>query len=581
MRARLATAMGGAMALVVALSACSKNTGDNADSVDTNKPRTGAIASDPKDSLGPAAEVAGAAKGGTFYILRENKISHLDPQRVYSFAGLMGSQLYARFLTTFKDDGKGNVTLVGDLAETPGKNVNNDCKVWEFKIKQGVKFEDGRPITSKEIAYGIARSFDPDLTGGPTYLQEWLVDSPQYDTKWNFKANKTSLPPGLTTPDDHTLRFEFNKPRCDLPFAVSLPATAPLPPDKDTGVNLDLQPFSSGPYKITSHKPGVEMVLERNTNWDPATDPVRHAYPDKFIWSFGPDQATQTNRVLAGTGNDAAAVATGGVPSELIAKVTGDPALKARMIVAATPNAYRLSINTSRVTDLSVRQAINYAIDRSSITKNLGGPYGAVPLTTLLPPTTLGYQKFDAYPAGESGNPEKAKELLAGKSVNLVLGTGDETWQQETATQVKTALEKAGFTVTIKPIPADGYLDFVKKKSNPWDIWVDSWAADWPSGAAILPVLFDGRGIKAEGSNNTSQLNNDAINAEFDRVLAEDPAKQAEEWSKLDERLMKESAPAVPLYNEVTSVAHGEKAGGVFIGSIFGWPSFVDAYVKQ
>ncbi|NHO83782.1 MULTISPECIES: ABC transporter substrate-binding protein [unclassified Micromonospora] len=581
MRARLATAVGGAMALVVALSACSKNTGDNGDTADTNKPRSGAIATDPKDSLGPAAEVPGAAKGGTFYILRESKISHLDPQRVYSFAGLMGSQLYARFLTTFKDDGKGNVTLVGDLAETPGKNVNNDCKVWEFTIKEGVKFEDGRPITSKEIAYGIARSFDPDLTGGPTYLQEWLADSPQYDTKWDFKKNKTSLPPGLTTPDPRTLRFEFNKPRCDLPFAVSLPATAPLPPDKDTGVNLDNMPFSSGPYRFTKIQPGVEMVLERNTNWDPATDPVRHAYPDKFVWSLGSDNTTQTNRVLAGTGNDAAAVATGGVPPELIAKVTGDPALKARMIVAATPNAYRLSINTTRVTDLSVRQAINYAIDRSSITKNLGGPYGAVPLTTLLPPTTLGYKKYDAYPAGESGDPAKAKETLGGKSVNLVLGTSDDTASQETATQVKNALEKAGFTVTVKPIPEDGYLDFVKKKSNPWDLWVDSWAADWPSGASILPVLFDGRSLKAEGNSNTSQLNNEAINAEFDRVLALDPAKQAEEWSKLDEKLMKESAPAVPLYNEVVSVAHGEKAGGIFIGSIFGWPSFVNAYVKQ
>ena len=92
-----------------------------------------------------------------------------------------------------------------------------------------MKFEDGRPITSKEIAYGIARSFDPDLTGGPTYIQEWLADTPQFDTKWDFKENKTSLPPGLTTPDDKTLRFEFAKPHCDLPFAVSLPTTAPLP----------------------------------------------------------------------------------------------------------------------------------------------------------------------------------------------------------------------------------------------------------------------------------------------------------------------------------------------------------------
>jgi peptide/nickel transport system substrate-binding protein len=581
MRLRAALAAGGALGLVVALGACSKNTGDNGETVDTSSARTGAIATDPKDSLGPAPEVPGAAKGGTVYILRENKISHLDPQRTYSFAGLMGSQLFARTLTAFKDDGKGNVTLVGDLAETPGTNVNNDCKTWEFKIKDGVKFEDGRPITSKEIAYGIARSFDPDLTGGPTYVQEWLADTPQYDTKWDFKANKTSLPPGLTTPDAKTLRFEFAKPRCDLPFAVSLPASAPLPADKDTGVNLDNLPFSSGPYKITKNTPGVEMVLERNTNWDAATDPIRHQYPDKFIWSFGADNATQTNRALADNGNDAFAVATGGIPSELVARVSNDAALKDRTVLAATPNAYRLSINTQRVTDLAVRQAINYAIDRESLTKNLGGQYGAVPITTLLPPTTLGFKKYDAYPAGATGDANKAKEVLAGKTPALVLGTSDDTPSQESATQIKNALEKAGFTVTIKPIPADGYLDEVKKKTNPWDIWVDSWAADWPSGASILPVLFDGRNIKAEGNSNTSYINDDNMNKEFDRVLAMDPSKQADEWGKLDERIMKEDAPAVPLYVEVYYLAHGSKVGGMFIGSIFGWPSFVNAYAKS
>ena len=131
------------------LGACSENTGQGTTSSTPTRRRPGSIATDPKDSLGPAPEVPGATKGGTVYILRESKISHLDPQRTYSFAGLMGSQLFARTLTAFKDDGKGNVTLVGDLAETPGTNVNNDCKVWEFKIKDGVKFEDGRPITSK------------------------------------------------------------------------------------------------------------------------------------------------------------------------------------------------------------------------------------------------------------------------------------------------------------------------------------------------------------------------------------------------------------------------------------------------
>ena len=55
----------------------------------------------------------------------------------------MNAPLYSRFLTTWKDDGNGNLTLVGDLATTPGSNVNGDCTVWEYTIKDGLKFEDG------------------------------------------------------------------------------------------------------------------------------------------------------------------------------------------------------------------------------------------------------------------------------------------------------------------------------------------------------------------------------------------------------------------------------------------------------
>jgi peptide/nickel transport system substrate-binding protein len=491
----------------------------------------------------------------------------------------MNAPLYARSLTTWKDDGKGNLTLVGDLAETPGTNVNKDCKVWEFKVKDGVKFEDGTPITSKEIAYGIARSFDPDLTGGPTYVQEWLADSADYDTKWDFKANKTSLPPGLTTPDAKTIKFEFAKARCDLPFALSLPSSAPLPPAKDTGVNLDNQPFSSGPYKITKHTPGVELVMERNEHWDPKTDPVRHQYPDKFVWAFGADPDAGANRVIADTGGDAAALAFNGVPSSLVSRVEGDAALKGRTITSPTPSAWRLTINNQRVTDLAVRQALNYAIDRQGLITVQGGTTVASPLTTLMPPATIGYKQFDAYPAGATGDPVKAKEVLAGKAPELVLGIGDDV--PELGTQLKTNLEKAGFKITVKTIPADAKLDETKKKDNPWDIWLDQWAADWPSGAAILPVLFDGRSIKAEGNSNTSYFNNDAINTEFDRVLALDPSAQASEWPKLDERIMKEQAPAVPLFVEVAYYLHGSKAGGVFISSVFGYPAFVNAYVKQ
>ncbi len=584
MRGRTTVATFGAIALVAVLSACSQNAASTATT--ENPPtsavtQTGAIATDPQESQGPAAEVPGATSGGTVTIIRESKISHLDPQRVYSFAGLMNAPLYSRFLTTWKDDGHGHLTLVGDLATTPGKNVNGDCTLWEYTIKDGLTFEDGEPITSKEIAYGIARSFDPDLTGGPTYLQEWLADTPQFDTAWDFKANSASLPPGLTTPDAKTLRFQFAKPHCDLPFAASLPSTAPVPPGKDTGVDYDNHPVSSGPYKITENTPGVQLVLQRNTQWDAATDPVRHQYPDSFVWTFGPDADTANNRIIADNGADQTAIAWSSVPAALVSKVAADPALQQRALLASTPSANRLTINTQRVTDLSVRQALNYAIDRDGLIKTLGGETVASPLTTLMPPGTLGYQQYDAYPAGPTGNIDKAKELLAGRTPELVLGTADDSQGQEVATQLKSNLEKAGFTITVKNIPADSKLDETKKKDNPWDLYVDSWAADWPSGAAILPVLFDGRTIKSEGNSNSSFVNSDAINAEFDRVLALDPSAQTAEWATLDQRIMTELAPAVPLYVDVANNLHGSKVGGLFVSGIFGAPAFVDAYAQQ
>jgi peptide/nickel transport system substrate-binding protein len=571
------------LALAIGLDACGDNRrGDGGAGTDVDRKVIGAIATDPRDSMGPAPRIPGATEGGTITVIRQSRISHLDPQRVYSFVALNASQLYARRLTTFKDDGQGHVTLVGDLAETPGTDVNKDCRTWEFKIKDGVRYEDGTAITSQDIAYGIARSFDLALTGGPTYIQEWLAGTPQFDTTFDFKANRTALPPGLSTPDARTLRLTFGRPHCDLPFATSLPATAPVPAAKDTGVDYDRRPVSSGPYKITKNVTGVEIVMERNTNWDPATDAVRHQYPDRLVWSFGPDSATQTNRIIADSGADQTAVSWNGVAPPLVAKVVGDSALRSRAIQSPTPSHNTLTINNQRVTELKVRQALNYAIDRDGLIKALGGETAARPVTTLMPPATIGWKDYDAYPAGKYGNPDKARELLGGKMPELVLAFADNASGQEISIHLKANLEKAGFKITAKAIPADSFLDETKKKDNPWDLYLGSWAADWPSGASILPVLYDGRAIKDSGSNNgASYLNAPALNGEFDRILALPIERQGAEWGRLDEKIMREYAPVVPLYVDVTFTMHGSRVGGVFVDSVFGSPTFVNAFVRK
>lgn len=323
------------------------------------------------------------------------------------------------------------------------------------------------------------------------------------------------------------------------------------------------------------------MVLERNTNWDPATDPVRHQYPDSFVWSYGADATAEANRIISDSGPDASALSWDSIPSTLTSRVAGDASLKDRTLLEPTPSANRLTINMQRVTDITIRQALNYAIDRSGLIKALGGATVATPLTTLMPPATLGYQKYDAYPAGPNGNPEKAKQLLNGRTPELVLGVSDDDEDTQIGTQLKNNLEQSGFKITVKTIPEDSKLDETKKKNNPWDLYIDTWGADWPSGASILPPLFDGRSIKDEGNSNTSYMNDPAINSEFDRILAMPPAQQGPEWAKLDQRIMTQDAPAVPLYVDVAYYLHGSKAGGLFIGSVFGYPCFANAFVKS
>ena len=127
-------------------------------------------------------------------------------------------------------------------------------------------------------------------------------------------------------------------------------------------------------------------------------------------------------------------------------------------------------------------------------------------MTTLMPPSTIGYQAYDAYPAGANGDIDKAKELLGGKTPELVLGVADNSTEQQMGTQLKGNLERAGFKITCRNIPDDAKLDEIKKKNNPWDLYIGYWAADWPSGASILPVLYDGRTIKAEGNSNSAVL---------------------------------------------------------------------------
>ncbi|HEY3503522.1 MAG TPA: ABC transporter substrate-binding protein [Actinocatenispora sp.] len=581
MRRRVALAALSALALAGSLAACSKNTGTGDDGGNQkHAEQTSAIAMDPKDSTGPAAPVKGAVTGGTFHYLEESDFEHIDPQRTYIVDAMAVENLFIRSLTMFKETGDGKLTLVGDLATTPGKDVKGDCRQWQFTLKDGLKYEDGSPITAADVAYGVGRSFSPDMSEGPTYIQSWLAGSDDYNATYKGPYDGgAKVPPGVTVDGTKKITFTFKQPQCDMPFAASMGVTAPVPAAKDTGTKYDLRPFASGPYKIEKYLKGTSLTLVRNKYWDPKTDAVRHAYFDRFEAEFGATDVQQTQRMMASNGDDANATMYENVPASLLPKVLGDESVKKRMVQGLSPFVSYLAINTQRVTDLKVRQALNYAIDRGAYLQARGGTITGEPATAILSPLTIGYEKYDPYPGGAHGNVAKAKELLGGKKPKLVYAYRNDSKNQPLAAVIKNALERAGFQVVLRPIDKASYYDQVGAKDNPYDIYINIWGFDWPSAATVLPPLFNGKQIQPKGNKDYSYLNVDDVNAKIAELSAMHAEKAAPEWAKLDKTIMTKYAPVVPIAATSNVTLSGTKCKNVILSHVIGTPIFYNAYL--
>ena len=539
------------------------------------------------DSQGPAPAVEGAVKGGTVQDLDQAGFDYLDPAQQYVSDQLSVSVLYARTLTGYKIDPKtGKTILVGDLATDTGK-MSDGGKTWTYTLKDGLKFDDGTPITAKDIKYSIERLYADFETQGPQYIQSWLY-GPDYRKAYTGPYTGKEIPDTiLAAPDDKTIVFHFQDPHADAPYAMAMPVTAPVEKSKDDKGAYNNHPVSSGPYKISSYKPGKSLVFVRNQYWDPKTDPIRNAYPDSWNFSLGIAQPGLSQRLMAGAGSDKNALDLSGVadPSQMQTLVT-DAQYKSRTVSQYQPYVETLDINTKRITDVKVRQAIAYAFPMSQVQQAFGGAAQGDLGTTLLSPTIAGWKAFD--PFGKltkpTGDIDKAKALLkeAGQEHPKLVYAYSNTprWQAISLTVAK-SLEKAGFQVVRKAIDPTSYYTVVGKVNNQYDIYRTGWGADWPNASTVVPPTMDGRNL-ADGTNNYSFLNDDHINTEIDRIKKiTDLNQQTAEWEKLSEYSLQTDTAQVPfLYDKYFNV-YGSGLGGVTYNSVTGVINANTVFVKQ
>jgi len=563
------------LAVGLAATGCTKNTTGNQATVNPNDAIPIVIDTEGK-AVTPARPIDGAKSGGTLYWLELAAPEHLDPQQIYVSDALDMEQLFFRHLTQYIEDPKGGkLQLVGDLATNTGVTTDGG-KTWTYTLRDGIKFEDGSPITSKDIAYGIARSFGTYGEQGPQYLQNAL------DPDRKYKGPEAGDAPGVTTPDDKTIKFAFAQAHPELPYVAALPTTTPVPKAKDSGAKYEAEWVASGPYmRDGAYDQTTKLNLKRNPNWDPKTDPIRNAYPDKIVLDFqGGQRADQTQRMIADQGNDQFAVATAAVAQAQIAQVQGDPALLARTGQGPTPFVDYININTSRVTDVKVRQALNWSFDRTAFITAVGGSAVAGPATWVMAPIVPGWKDYDAYKTADGhGDPQKAKDLLANATPKLTYCFANTATQQRYAVVVQNSLQRAGFQITLNPIDPSSYYTTIGDKTNTCDIMRSGWGQDFPDGQSTLDVLLNGEHIVPKGNQNYSLFNEPTINKKLDDLNAlADRGQAAIGYGNLDQEIMTNYAPLIPTYTTRFFNLHGSKVH-TFVSPLYAEFNLVSAWV--
>ncbi|MGW7517635.1 ABC transporter substrate-binding protein [Streptomyces sp. NPDC054796] len=490
-------------------------------------------------------------KGGTLKYIGTQDADSWDPQRGYYGFMWDFARYYTRTLITAKPaPGKESEELVPDLAKSNAK-ISDDKKTYTYELKDDIKWEDGKPITSKDIKYGIERIWAQDvISGGPVYLKDVLDPDGKYKGPYKDKSEDKLGLDAIETPNDKTIVFKLPKPNVDFEQMLAMPSGAPVRQDKDTKGKYGLKPFSAGPYKWQAYTPNKSMTLVRNPHWERSTDEVRKALPDKITLRLITNADEMDNRLINGD-YDVDINGTG------LSAAGRAKAIKDHRGNIDNPSTgyirYAVFPQTVKPFDnIHCRKAVIYGADKKSLQTARGGPLAGGDIgTNMLPKTVPGSDpSYDPYGATKNDgkpNTEKAKEELkkCGKPDGFkttIAVRNNKDVEVKSAESLQASLKKVGIEAELDQYDGAqttgiiGNPDVVKKKN--YGIIIMGWGPDFASGQGYMMPLVHSKYILPNGNNNYSELKDPEIDKMFsEAIAAETPEEAAGIYSEINKKV--------------------------------------------
>jgi peptide/nickel transport system substrate-binding protein len=246
-----------------------------------------------------------------------------------------------------------------------------------FHLRQGVKFHDGRPLTSRDVKW----TFDSLLQGKVRSTKAAV---------YRFVAN-------IDAPDDYTIVFHMKEPSATLLWNVSDGAVGIVP--YGSGDEMTRHPIGSGPFKFVSAETDKEVVLERNDEyWG------TKARLERVRFAVVPDETTRALELRKGSAD----IAIDSLTPDTVQTLERDPHL-AKEEAPGTVFAYiGFNLRDPNLKDVRVRQAIAYALDRRPMIEYLWRGEARL-ARSILPPQSWAY---NANVATYDHDPAKANAIL-------------------------------------------------------------------------------------------------------------------------------------------------------------------------
>lgn len=311
---------------------------------------------------------------------------------ITSTAGFAMQVIYNSLVTPGPDG-----TYVGELAES--WEVSDDQLTWTFHLRSDVKWHDGEPLTAEDVRYSYTYAADAEYTGALAPVVMALKGAQAY------KDGAADHIEGINVIDDYTVAFTTDQPNALFLDIQGQRYIMPSHLLKDIPV-IDLasspqahQPIGTGPYRVVEWKTDEAIIYERFDDYFGEKAKIKN-----YIWKIIPEKSVHVTELLGGTVDIVPEVLADDFPS-----LQGDDTVETLQIPGVNFTLIELNGLKPFFSDVRVRQALNYAIDKQAIINAVGGGFGTA-VTNIVHPSL---PEFNPNLAGYPYNLEKAKALLA------------------------------------------------------------------------------------------------------------------------------------------------------------------------